>query len=55
MNERIYRKELGDGVYFDRTRRHIWFTWEGLTRYALHCEFGAAYEDLARKRDRVGI
>ena len=43
LNERIQRRELGDGVYAEMVRKQIWFSWEGLTRLVFELEFGERY------------
>ena len=44
------RSELGDSAFADYVRRQRFWTWEGLTRLALECEFGARYDDYRRQR-----
>ena len=52
-HHRLYRKELGDEVYFDSINKGYWFCYPAFIRNALEKEFGEEYEKFANVRDGI--
>jgi hypothetical protein len=52
LDQRVLRAEYGDAFVQDRMRRQYFFSSEGLVRTALEWEFGDAYVDFYKARDK---